>query len=73
VAAARRLDPHLREAIFSEARREHPEIQTPEQMIGAGEVVPTTLDVTIVYVPGLSNRRNLSVVSRTADDHTRTW
>jgi hypothetical protein len=73
LAAARRLDPHLLEAIFPEASRLKPEVRTAAQVPDAGEIRPTRLDLRIIYIPGLSNQRDISIVSRTANMHLCTW
>jgi hypothetical protein len=73
LAAARQLDLHLLEAILPEARRLNPAVQTASHVPEAGEIKSTELDLTIVYVPGLSNRRNISLVSTHSDYHLNSW
>jgi RNA polymerase sigma-70 factor (ECF subfamily) len=73
LAAARRLDTPLLEAIFPEASRLKPEIRTAEQVPDAGEIRPTRLDLRIIYIPGLSNKRNIRIVSLTWNMHLSTW
>jgi RNA polymerase sigma-70 factor (ECF subfamily) len=73
LAAARRLDTHLLEAIFPEASRLKPEVRIADHVPDAGEIRPTRLDLRIIYVPGLSNRREIRIVSRTANMSLATW
>jgi hypothetical protein len=73
LAAARQIDAHLLEAILPEARRLDPHCQSAAQVPLAGEIKPTDLDLTIVYVPGLSCKRNISLVSTHADFHNSSW
>jgi hypothetical protein len=73
LAAARRLDTRLLEAILPEAQRLRPEIQGAALVPDAGEIIPTEQNLRIVYIPGLSNRRNISIVGRREDFHNSTW
>jgi hypothetical protein len=72
-AAARRLDARLLEAILPEVRRSRPEVKSTAMVVDAGEVAPTQLDLTVVFVPGLSNRHTIHISSLTADYHNSTW
>jgi RNA polymerase sigma-70 factor, ECF subfamily len=71
--AARRLDSRLLEAILPEARRLRPEVQTPAAVVDAGEVAATSLDVIVVFIPGLTNRRNIHIAHLGADYHNSSW
>lgn len=71
--AARRLDPRLLEAILPEARRLRPEVQTPAAVVDAGEVAATRLDLIVVFIPGLTNRRNIHIAHLGADYHNSSW
>jgi hypothetical protein len=73
LAAARRLEPRLLDAILPEAHRLRPEVQAAAQIPDAGEVVPTQLNIRFVYIPGLSNRRNISLAMVGADFHNSSW
>jgi len=69
----RQIDPRLLEAILPEARRRYPQCQTASQVPEAGEIKPTDLDLRVVYVPGLSSKRNLHFVSPDSDFHNSSW
>jgi hypothetical protein len=73
LAAARRLDAQFLEAIYPEASRLKPEVRAASHVPEAGQITPTRLDLRVIYIPGLSNRRNISIVSRDADMHLGTW
>ena len=63
----------LLEMILPEARRLHPQCQTASQVPEAGAIRTTGLDLQIIYVPGLSSRRNLHFVSTDSDFHNSSW
>jgi hypothetical protein len=68
LAAARRLDPRLREAIIQALRRSDP--RSPASMtVDESEIIPTRAELTIVYIPGLTNRRPLRIL-RSGQDLT---
>jgi hypothetical protein len=73
LAAARRVDARLLEAILPEAQRLRPEIRSAAMVPDAGEIIPTELNLRLVYIPGLSSRRNISIVGRREDFHNSTW
>jgi hypothetical protein len=41
-----------------------PEARGASVVAEAGEFVPTELNLSVVYIPGLSNRRNILVIDR---------
>jgi hypothetical protein len=73
LAAARRLDARLLEALLPEARRIREDIQSPQAVAEAGQIVPTELGLWVVYIPGLSNRRNILIVDRQSTSYLSSW
>jgi hypothetical protein len=65
LAAARRFDPQLQQAMRQVIHRLDPraEATTAED----AEIVPTRLDLTIIYVPGDTNRRPLHILRSQQD------
>ena len=60
-ASARRLDPQLREAILQGARQRDPRAEVLARF-EQPEITPTRLRLTIVYIPGLTNKRGLHIL-----------
>src|SRR5262249_43321926 len=61
LAAARQLDPHLREAAVQALRRDDPR-STAGPTVDEAEVVRTRLNLTVVFIPGLTNQRALHIL-----------
>ncbi len=61
--AARRTDPRVLAAMLEEARRLNPELVEAQMLPQESQIVPTPLDLTIVYMPGSSLARPLRVIS----------
>jgi RNA polymerase sigma-70 factor (ECF subfamily) len=57
LAVVRRVDPHLREALAREWTRQDPRAAAVPPADEA-QIYPTELSLTIVYIPGRSNRRS---------------
>jgi hypothetical protein len=59
--AVRRVDPSLRQALLQAARRANPRLDDSLRVIEADQIFPTELGLTIVYIPGATNVRDLHV------------
>jgi hypothetical protein len=74
LALAQRLDPQIREAILTAARRRRDaEVDAAQMDPQPGQIVPTKLDLRVIYIPGLSNRHSIHVVETGADYSNTTW
>jgi hypothetical protein len=55
--AARRIDPQIRPEILRAARRLQPALAGTDLMPQETQIVPTTLNLTVLYIPGASHER----------------
>jgi RNA polymerase sigma factor (sigma-70 family) len=70
LAAVRRIDPQLRQALFQAARRTDPRVAADLDAFDVSQIFPTQRDLTIVYVPGARNARALYVYAlATVNEH----
>jgi hypothetical protein len=74
LAAARRLEPSVRDAMLQESRRRRDAVpDAPQMEPDASQISPTRLELRVVYIPGLSNRHPIHVVEPGADYFNTTW
>jgi hypothetical protein len=66
LAAVRRLDPHLREALFQAVRRADPRVADAQAIFEEEQIFPTQRDLTFVYIPSATNARSIRVISGAA-------
>jgi hypothetical protein len=62
LAAARRVDPGLYATMTAMARRLDPRAETLPPAPDLAQVLPTRLDLEIIYIPGAANRRGIRVI-----------
>jgi hypothetical protein len=67
-----RIDPKLRQALWEATRRADPHAENvPPQ--DETQIVPTTLDLAIVYIPDVTNRRSIHVLWANSNSTWTTW
>jgi hypothetical protein len=59
--AVQRVNPELQQALLRSARRANPRLDDSLRTIEEDQIFPTKLDLTIVYIPGATNVRDLHV------------
>jgi RNA polymerase sigma-70 factor, ECF subfamily len=69
--SARRLDPHIREAMLEEARRLNPAFDEAQLEPQASQIVPTTLDLAVIYMTSVSLTGKLVVAAASQDPPRR--
>jgi hypothetical protein len=57
LVAARRIEPQLRAEALRAARRLQPGLTEAEMTPQEAQIVPTTLNLTVLYLPGASHAR----------------
>jgi hypothetical protein len=71
--ALRGMDPHIREAALQAFHRSDPRADTAS-LDEAAQIVPTTLELEIIYIPDSANKRNIRVVwGNGSDSDLSTW
>jgi hypothetical protein len=71
--AARRVDGRVIALMLEIARRTDPRFDEGQMIPQEAQIVPTALDLTILYVPGASNRRPIHVVRPDGHLVHETW
>ena len=67
LAAVRRIDPALREALMQAVRRADPRVKADGRAFEEEQVFPTQLDLTFVYIPGGTNALPIFVQTSRVD------
>jgi hypothetical protein len=71
--AARRVSPQLVEAMLQAARHLKPDFDEREMLPQETQIVPTTLDLTVLYLPGASHARPLHLANAQNTNTNGTW
>jgi len=71
--ALRALDPRLREALAQAAQRLEPRPDAVADPPQEAQIVPTELDLLLIYIPGMSNRIAPILVSPRMNWNPVTW
>ena len=71
--AAQRLWPQIREAILRMGRRGRSEMSEADLAPQASQIVPTRLELTVVYIPGASHTRCITWTSSQGRNWNATW
>jgi hypothetical protein len=71
--AARQVDPQIRQALLRAARQSTPPPDEAQLTLQEAQIVPTQLDLAIIYIPGTSHQRSIRAVYRHNDRSWRTW
>jgi hypothetical protein len=67
LAAVRRVDRGLREALLQAVRRTDPRVEPDLDAFDQEQIFPTQLDLTFVYIPGATNALQIYVQTRRVD------
>jgi hypothetical protein len=70
---ARRVDPAARAVMQESARRHDPRLDGTPMAPTLDQIVPTRLDLEVIYIAGTSNRRPIHILRRDQDLTTNVW
>jgi hypothetical protein len=70
--ALRRVDPEIRQAVLQAAGRVDPRLVAAPPTEEA-QIVPSRMDLAIIYIPGASNRRAMRARFDYNDTDSLTW
>jgi hypothetical protein len=71
--AALRVDPAVRAVMLEAARRHDPRLDESRMVPTLDQIVPTRLDLEVIYIAGASNWRPVHILRRDQDLTTNVW